>query len=496
MIEHATEITYRGELKSCNYNCSYCPFSKRKYSIKEIERDKDKWCNFLNKISNINFKENVSVLIAPYGEALIHNYYVKGIAKLCRVKKIRKVGCQTNLSFNVQSFIQELEKENVNLDKITLWCTYHPEMTKVDEFIEKIKYLRKKINLSVGVVGNPKDIGIIKNLRKSLPVEVYLWINSMDGLNRKYTEEEISIFNDIDPMFDLEVKNYLNKGNCIGGKEHFFIDFKGDIYPCNKVRKTLGNLYSNDTIKKETSCLKGRCDCYLSYSHLKGLKKLDFFNKDELVRVPKRLDIKAIFLDVDGTLVSKDGKIKNEDILALEYLSKIALIYLNTELPYEKAMKKCKKIKRLLSGGSFANGAHIVEKTNNYEVYNYLLKIPNLCNEYKIYSYKDRPYKILMRGKIDSEIIKHMNNSGHYNIIHNHGRLSIVNNGVNKLSGLSVICEKLKLDKEKVMVIGNSNNDLSMIKGIYHSVAETGASKELIEEARYRLKVAQLPYII
>ena len=101
-----------------------------------------------------------------------------------------------------------------------------------------------------------------------------------------------------------------------------------------------------------------------------------------------------------------------------------------------------------------------------------------------------------MRGKIDSEIIKHMNNSGHYNIIHNHGRLSIVNNGVNKLSGLSVICEKLKLDKEKVMVIGNSNNDLSMIKGIYHSVAETGASKELIEEARYRLKVAQLPYII
>ena len=39
-------ILYRGSLKSCNYRCNYCPFSKHPRSERELLRDREQWFRF------------------------------------------------------------------------------------------------------------------------------------------------------------------------------------------------------------------------------------------------------------------------------------------------------------------------------------------------------------------------------------------------------------------------------------------------------------------
>ena len=39
-------VLYRGSLKSCNYRCSYCPFSKHPRSERELLKDREQWMRF------------------------------------------------------------------------------------------------------------------------------------------------------------------------------------------------------------------------------------------------------------------------------------------------------------------------------------------------------------------------------------------------------------------------------------------------------------------
>ncbi len=45
-------ICYRGSLKSCNYRCSYCPFSKHRASVQELEKDRQNFGRFCESIAD------------------------------------------------------------------------------------------------------------------------------------------------------------------------------------------------------------------------------------------------------------------------------------------------------------------------------------------------------------------------------------------------------------------------------------------------------------
>lgn len=497
MLENMSEITYRGDLKSCNYQCTYCPFAKNNTTAKELEIDEENWNRFVNKIKQTAFKEETSILIAPYGEALIHDYYTHGIAELTKEQHISKIGVQTNLSLDPYKWIDLLKKTSADLNKVVLWCTYHPSMTNLSDFTTKITFLSKFINLSVGVVGNPDEILEIKKLRDVLPVNIYLWINSMDGLNRTYTKEEIHQFTSIDPMFMLELTYYPKDNTNFCNKNHLFIKSNGDLQRCNRIPSVLGNLYKNQSLLESTPCSKKRCDCYLAYSHLTPMKELDFFGGQAHVRVPKRLKLQALFLDVDGTLTDKKGRINEKTKRALAYISQKMPIYLVTELPYQQAMKKCQDIKGLLSGGCFANGGYILENNKKYEMY-YDFPMPNLSisHGYNVLTYQEKPYKILIRKKLDKRLLQSLRDSGNYEIITDKGRVTIVSKGRTKLAGIRNISKEMEFDMDKVMAVGNSYNDLEMLSQLHYSAAVFDAPMELKKEAKYILDVHQLAYMI
>ena len=95
-------VVYRGSLKSCNYRCSYCPFSKHRTLKGETEKDREALLRFCRSIKERAESENIgAVFITPYGEAAIYEYYWDAMAGLSQTAFIEHVGIQTNLSFDV-----------------------------------------------------------------------------------------------------------------------------------------------------------------------------------------------------------------------------------------------------------------------------------------------------------------------------------------------------------------------------------------------------------
>ena len=196
-------VLYRGCLKSCNYSCSYCPFSKHQTSERELRKDKEQWSLFCQSLLERKEILNIhALMVVPYGEALIHSWYWEGFSNLTGTEFIEAVGAQTNLSFSIETSLRIYREAGGQTDKLRLWATFHPEMISVEEFIEKCCHIKEAgIPLSVGAVGNPENLTIIRKLRDRLPEEIYLWLNKMEGLRRFYTEKEKEEFQAIDPFF-------------------------------------------------------------------------------------------------------------------------------------------------------------------------------------------------------------------------------------------------------------------------------------------------------
>lgn len=257
---------YRGSLKSCNYNCSYCPFSKKSMETDEkLRKDEAALMRFVDKLTGL-CREHFAVLITPYGEALIHPYYIREMARLSRSPFVDFVGCQSNFSFSPPELLKMYETDGGVKEKLRLWGTFHPEMTSVEDFAEKCRGLYESgICFSAGAVGAPWQLEKIRRLRELLPKEIYLWINRMDGLKRAYTDMEIKEFSQIDPYFHVELsENRCDKAACL---DSCFVEADGSMRHCCLSGSGFGNLY-RDFDKKKTfknPCQRKRCSCFLAY---------------------------------------------------------------------------------------------------------------------------------------------------------------------------------------------------------------------------------------
>ena len=77
-------ILYRGSLKSCNYHCGYCPFSKHRCSERELEKDRTHWFRFCESLNERAEALNIrALMVVPYGEALIHPWKSSNTQEAC-----------------------------------------------------------------------------------------------------------------------------------------------------------------------------------------------------------------------------------------------------------------------------------------------------------------------------------------------------------------------------------------------------------------------------
>lgn len=276
-------IFYRGLLSSCNYNCFYCPFAKQKDSKASLAQDKQALLKFIQWLKE-NSHHTFSLLFIPWGEALIRNYYQQILTTLSYFNSIQKITIQTNLSSNLKWL------EKTNAQKISLWTTYHPDQVTLEKFIQQCQQLDNyKILYSVGMVGLKENYKYLLDLRKKLKKSVYLWINAYKDIQNYYQTQDIKNFCQIDPYFSINLKNYSSYNQaCYAGESYFYLSANGDIYPCNFIKKKLGNLYQDslNTILKPSVCSNSHCECYLGHIQLKYLKLSEVYGENILVRVP------------------------------------------------------------------------------------------------------------------------------------------------------------------------------------------------------------------
>lgn len=452
-------IYYRGYLDFCNYNCFYCPFSKNKANQTSLDKDKMSLEKFYSTILS---EKPETVFILPYGEGLIHNHYLNFIAKLSKLDFIKQIGIQTNASFKTENLLDIFNENSGNLKKLNLWCSFHPSEVSISDFINKINQLKNyNINLTVGVVGNPGNIEIIRQLRELLPKSIYLWINSMDGMKRSYSNFEKDFFLSIDPYFNLELnKPSSNMDKCLGGKERIFVEASGKKLPCN--------------ISKSASLCKAKfCSCFLSYSNRVDLELLGRFEFGGIFRNLKNLDQDIIFFDIDGTLIDKDT-LNSKTFEYLDRLKEKNILFLNTSLPYKTACQKLKGYISLFDGGIFSNGGDIKFFDFNYQL-SFLIDKSNLTSlltekdtkyflDSEIYPYKLMIFKSEFDRKFsNSEKIKLEKN---YNISRD-GRYIYFNNLlVNKEKAIEIVQRFYLLKDYQVTFFGNSENDIIANKTI------------------------------
>lgn len=265
-------ILYRGSLKSCNYRCSYCPFSKHSMPERALEKDRIQWFSFVESVQKKAKTLHIGALmVVPYGEAMIHSWYWEGLAYLSAQAELEAVGIQTNLSFSISDFLDCFESLGGVLEKLRLWATFHPEMTSVSEFSAKCKYLAEQgIQICAGSVGVPENLNLLRALKQELQSSdengqgIYLWVNKMDGLGRSYTQKERTAFVEIDPYFERELVSVsANAALCQG---RLFVEANGKMRTCN-ISATLNTGKCLEALEAfpNPECSRKQCSCYLAY---------------------------------------------------------------------------------------------------------------------------------------------------------------------------------------------------------------------------------------
>ena len=489
-------IVYRGSLKSCNYHCSYCPFSKHGFSGQELEKDRHQWLSFVqNYLQQADILGLTAMMVAPYGEALIHPWYWEGMAQISALPQTEAVGAQTNLGFELKESLNRYKKAGGKPEKVRLWATFHPEMTSVQQFARRCKMLRSEgILVSAGAVGVPDHLELLQELRKRLPEEVYFWINKMDGLGRPYTKEEQQSFMDLDPYFYRECMPMpADVAQC---QDRRFVEGDGKMRLCNLAAAVEMDWKKKGHLKKDClhkMCSRKRCSCYLAYGGRKNLMNEALFGPYPLFRIPRRP--KAAFFDIEGTLIPNQNagqnpeqiseQISKEIRLGLEVLAKEGTkLFFATTLPYEKALKYCRSIRGLFCGGVFSGGAHVVWEQDACRT-EYFYDLDEACAlfleqlmqkfHFRLLTYKHqskcykitllrphhRPWEqaeaeeiismlpVLYKGKVRTILEGHC--------------LQIVAAGADKASGVRRICKWLKISEKEAFAAGDSAEDARMI---------------------------------
>ena len=200
---------------------------------------------------------------------------------------------------------------------------------------------------------------------------------------------------------------------------------------------------------------------------------------------------RALFFDVDGTLTDKTGKIPNENIMAVKELARHSLIFLATSLPYDYAKRTCADIWDCISGGAFAEGSDIRIFNRGFK------KIVHLNeNAVKILS-ADAEYSCYREGGILHKIAVisgDVHDCPDFNIVHDE-IIGIISKNADKLSGILCICEELKLLYDNVIVVGNSKNDVPMLKFFSYSVAVPESDISAKSAARAICGVGEIKFL-
>jgi hypothetical protein len=277
-------LLYRGRLSSCNYDCSYCPFAKRRDTRATLQRDAADLARFVDWAGRQQ-QRTLSILFTPWGEGLVRKHYREAMIALSHLPHLRRVAIQTNLCIGTRWF------NEADPTKIAFWCTYHPSQTPRAAFLARCNELRQRgIRHSVGMVAMREHFDEIAALRAALPADTPMWLNAYDQREPDYyNETDLALMRAIDPHIDFNLAPSPSFGApCATGERVLSVDGDGQVRRCHFVATPLGNLYdgSFETQRHKRPCPNAVCDCFIGYVHRDDLPFARDYAEGQLERVP------------------------------------------------------------------------------------------------------------------------------------------------------------------------------------------------------------------
>jgi MoaA/NifB/PqqE/SkfB family radical SAM enzyme len=276
-------VLYRGPLSSCNYACAYCPFAKRRESASELDADRAALTRFIDWARSRRL-DRLSILFTPWGEALVRRWYREALVELTALPHLDRAVAQTNLSGPLDWI------ERCDLDKLALWCTYHPTEVDRDTFVARCLRLHQRgVRFSVGAVGLHEHAAEIARLRAALPPDVYVWINAFKQTPGYYDEAEVARLTALDPLFPINLRDHPSRGRpCRAGESVISVDGVGDIRRCHFLQEVIGNIYDPgvETALAPRPCPRATCRCHIGYVNLSELRLEEVFEGGVLERIP------------------------------------------------------------------------------------------------------------------------------------------------------------------------------------------------------------------
>ena len=275
-------ILYRGPLSSCNYACDYCPFAKRRNTRDELEDDATKLKKFVDWVAKR--REQIGILVTPWGEALIHRHYQQAIVTLSHLPNVWRVAIQTNLSCRLDWI------NDCNKSVAAFWTTYHPSQISLHRFAEQCARLDESgIRYSVGVVGLREHFPAIRDLRATLSPTTYIWINAYKRIADYYSVQELEELRTVDSLFDWNRVTHPSLGRaCRAGHTAFTVDGDGNMRRCYFIKSVIGNIYEpgfeNSLVARP--CSNESCGCHIGYVHMPHLQLDQIYGDGLLERIP------------------------------------------------------------------------------------------------------------------------------------------------------------------------------------------------------------------
>jgi hypothetical protein len=275
-------ILYRGPLASCNYDCPYCPFAKRRDTPAQLRADRAALARFVAWVSDNSAGDRLSVLFTPWGEGMVRSWYRRALVELSQLPQVERVAIQTNLAGRVDWVA------GADPTRLALWATYHPGQVTRQRFLDRCATLDAHgIRYSVGVVGLPGHLAEATALRAALPPQVYLWVNAAEG--HHYDAPAEAAWTALDPLFGYSVRPHASAGYaCRAGESVISVLGDGTVRRCHFIPEPLGNLYDGSYRARlgPRACTNAQCDCHIGYVHLARLRLDRVFAGGILERIP------------------------------------------------------------------------------------------------------------------------------------------------------------------------------------------------------------------
>lgn len=285
-------IFYRSNYALCNMGCSYCPFhgthrpKGNTAAGRELRRERRaiidealaKFPAIFEKIREI--KRTKSLFFHSSGEFFLSQEYRKHFVTLLRDPSFRSCTFQTNLVYEMESFLSQVDPS-----KLLIWTTYHEGYyapSQEEQFFANLSLLREAgVRVSAGVVATKERVNRLPEFKRMFnDLGVHMWINEHKGgpafgKTEDYTWEERERILEVDPFAYYELNTLETLGvPCSAGKDSIHVLHDGTIYRCGHTRKPgleLGNILDgglDNLFTDDEPCPVGKCPCYINYMNL------------------------------------------------------------------------------------------------------------------------------------------------------------------------------------------------------------------------------------